>query len=142
MIDFEFIDRATKLIKNDPEYKINRRKENNLRWNNKNREYLRECIRRYSKTEKGKKACKRRYALYHKKIKYFNSILTKEEKLQIKYIYENCPSGYEVDHIIPICKGGIHHPCNLQYLTKKQNRLKGQCLPDEIDMSELIKIKD
>jgi len=43
-------------------------------------------------------------------------------------IYENCPEGYEVDHIIPISKGGLHHQDNLQYLTKEQNRSKSDKL--------------
>lgn len=43
---------------------------------------------------------------------------------KIKEIYANCPEGYEVDHIIPINKGGLHHENNLQYLTIKENRSK------------------
>ena len=44
---------------------------------------------------------------------------------KIKEIYLNCPEGYEVDHIIPISKGGLHHQDNLQYLTIFENRSKG-----------------
>ena len=43
---------------------------------------------------------------------------------KIAEIYKNCPKGYEVDHIIPINKGGLHHQDNLQYLTVKENRSK------------------
>lgn len=43
----------------------------------------------------------------------------------IKDIYKNCPKGYEVDHIFPISKGGLHHQNNLQYLTVNENRSKG-----------------
>lgn len=46
----------------------------------------------------------------------------------IQRIYENCPVGYEVDHIVPISKGGLHHQDNLQYLTKEANRRKGNKL--------------
>ena len=42
----------------------------------------------------------------------------------IKEIYLNCPEGYEVDHIIPISKGGLHHQDNLQYLTPTENKQK------------------
>ena len=42
----------------------------------------------------------------------------------IKKFYLNCPDGYEVDHIIPISKGGLHTISNLQYLTITENRKK------------------
>lgn len=45
-------------------------------------------------------------------------------KDKIKEIYLNCPEGYEVDHIIPLSKGGKHHEDNLQYLTISENRSK------------------
>ena len=32
---------------------------------------------------------------------------------------------YEIDHIKPIAKGGLHHPDNLQILSKDDNRQKG-----------------
>jgi len=42
----------------------------------------------------------------------------------IQEFYLNCPIGYEVDHIIPISKGGLHTLENLQYLTISENRRK------------------
>jgi 5-methylcytosine-specific restriction endonuclease McrA len=45
----------------------------------------------------------------------------------IREIYEKCPNGMEVDHIIPI-KGklvcGLHTENNLQYLSKEENSKK------------------
>lgn len=43
----------------------------------------------------------------------------------MKLIYEHCPAGYEVDHIKPLSKGGLHHQDNLQYLPREINRRKG-----------------
>ena len=54
---------------------------------------------------------------------------------KIEKIYQDCPSGYEVDHVLPmngwmdewmngkyIC--GLHIEYNMQYLTKKENMEK------------------
>lgn len=43
---------------------------------------------------------------------------------ELQEFYKNCPKGYEVDHIIPISKGGLHSIENLQYLTITENRKK------------------
>jgi hypothetical protein len=46
------------------------------------------------------------------------------DRKAIKEFYDNCPIGYEVDHITPISKGGLHTLSNLQYLTIIENRRK------------------
>jgi hypothetical protein len=43
---------------------------------------------------------------------------------ELQQFYINCPEGYEVDHIVPISKGGLHCIENLQYLTISENRKK------------------
>lgn len=54
---------------------------------------------------------------------------------KIREIYANCPLGYEVDHKVPISRGGLHHQDNLQYLPASENRRKGSKLPDEWTLS-------
>jgi uncharacterized protein YxeA len=50
--------------------------------------------------------------------------LTEQEKIKLQNFYLNCPKDCEVDHIKPLAKGGLHHPDNLQILSKSENRKK------------------
>ena len=62
--------------------------------------------------------------------------LTQLEKDWVQFYYDesqhlSTSTGipYEVDHIIPISKGGVHAPWNLQVLTQTENRRKyNKCL--------------
>jgi hypothetical protein len=58
--------------------------------------------------------------------------LTPAELLRVKEIYrlanhlnQTGIRKYEVDHIVPVSRGGIHHPNNLVILEKGLNRSKG-----------------
>ena len=66
-----------------------------------------------------------RQARYRAKHGYNRAYAHGADKESIKKMYENCPEGYEVDHIIPLSKDGLHHQDNLQYLTILENRRKG-----------------
>jgi len=49
----------------------------------------------------------------------------------INRIYENTPLGFEVDHIVPLSRGGKHHESNLRYLLAMDNRKKNNKLDEE-----------
>lgn len=57
-----------------------------------------------------------------------NAIPDDADLLLIKKIYEAAPEGYQIDHIIPLSKGGLHHQDNLQYLPSKDNQSKSNKL--------------
>ena len=55
-----------------------------------------------------------------------NAIPEDSDLSLIRKIYENCPEGYHVDHIIALASGGQHHQDNLQYLPISENCKKGK----------------
>lgn len=68
---------------------------------------------------------------YAAKLQATPSWLTDSHIQEMEQIYANCPSGFHVDHIIPL-QGkevrGLHVPWNLQYLPALENVRKGNRL--------------
>ena len=72
--------------------------------------------------------------------------LTEAQERQIGLLYKKCHElgmYWNIDHIIPISKGGLHHPNNLQIVTKSYNLQKHNSLdfrpPTEM---EIYKVKE
>jgi len=70
----------------------------------------------------------------------FNAILPDSNLDLIKKIYENCPDGYEVDHIVALINGGSHHQDNLQYLPEMENKRKNKY--ENYDRSLVLRWQD
>jgi len=95
-----------------------------------------QCIesrKKYAESEKGIEARKRIIDNRRERfVKACEGVRWEEMRL-IKYFYRNCPKGYEVDHIVPLSKGGTHTLSNLQYLRPDQNRKKADSMDWEYE---------
>jgi|11_taG_2_1085331.scaffolds.fasta_scaffold44146_3 hypothetical protein len=98
----------------------------------------REAYAKFCRTSKGKSLSNYHWNLRNAKIKKASSLLSDYEKSLIKHIYDykyrlQAKVGilFEVDHIVPIKKGGLHHPNNLQVVPKRWNRIKSASNTDQ-----------
>lgn len=91
------------------------------RWRDANSEHLRELARDWAQANVGRQRAKG--ARYRARIKA--AAVGADEVAVLELIYRCRPEGYEVDHIIPLAKGGYHTPQNLQYLLASENSRKG-----------------
>jgi hypothetical protein len=95
------------------------------------RKYKTEEEKLHAKRMRGREATAR-YAAKKK-----NQTPSDADLNEIKEFYLNCPIGYEVDHIIPISKRGLHTLSNLQYLTISENRKKWCKIMEPLERFEL-----
>lgn len=99
----------------------------------KNLEKAKAIDDRYNQSEKGKISNSIKSSKRRARIK--NQVPDSADFDIIRSIYERCKiiseeTGipHEVDHIVPISKGGLHHQDNLRIITKSENRKKGNKL--------------
>jgi len=62
------------------------------------------------------------------KLKSQTPDMNKAELVEIEAMYmynQIMPGDWEVDHIVALANGGLHHPNNLQVLSRHDNRSKG-----------------
>lgn len=127
--DSDFIKRCECFVKPAVDEYLDRRRQKINKWNKDNPEKLKESQKKYFKSLKGRLARFKVNCIRRSKFKHWRNNLTKLEKKAIILIYASRPPGYEVDHIIPISKGGPHHPSNLRVITRQENRKKSAKMP-------------
>jgi len=70
---------------------------------------------------KKKRNYKKEYADYHGKPEQIKNRSKRNQAARKK----NCPKGQEVDHKVPLSKGGSNKGKNLKCVSRKANRKKG-----------------
>ena len=114
--------------KPDEEMKELKRQKNIEAWDKKGRV-----------SEKHKKA-RNKANVYAYRARKYNAITESSDLQLIRKIYEYCPDGYHVDHIVALASGGLHHQDNLQYLEISENCRKGK--DRDYDISKALPWKD
>lgn len=112
----------------DQAKQVSRQQGKQYRAENALREKLRHMRWEQANPGKRREAVRRRQAT---KLKAVPPWLSITQRIEMQNFYQNCPNGFEVDHIIPlqnkdVC--GLHVPWNLQYLTRTANRSKSNKL--------------
>lgn len=70
--------------------------------------------------------CRRRLnAIAKIKLSSIELLMVRNYYQQAAELTKSTGIPHEVDHIIPLSRGGPHHPCNLRVVTRDENRRKG-----------------
>jgi 5-methylcytosine-specific restriction endonuclease McrA len=90
----------------------------------------------YQKSAEGK-ASKKKTGAHRKQVKSMIP-LTEQERQQLiilerdrLHLTETTGIQHHLDHIMPLSKGGIHHPINLRIITAEENISKGDKVTPE-----------
>lgn len=116
-------------------YRTNEKQRDKLRrWRSNNYEKYREQWLNPDKAHlRNARAAKRRASKKDQTPSDADFAAIQEIYRQCRMISEDTSIPHEVDHIIPIAKGGLHHQDNLQIITATENRMKGAKLDESGD---------
>lgn len=92
-------------------------------WNKRNPVSCIKAVRKWTKKNPERRAWYRRVSKQHLK----QACPAWVDRNELRRIYQNCPEGMQVDHIMPLrgkTSRGLHVPWNLQYLSVEENRKK------------------
>jgi len=117
---YKNIDRNRKVQKEYYNNNKNKIAEINKEWADNNREKSNKIKADWKKRNPGET----HYHCVLRRMRLKNQVPENVDLEAIKLFYKNCPKGMEVDHIIPVSKGGLHCVENFQYLTPTENRRK------------------
>jgi len=119
-------------LNNEDLMKPYRTKEKKQKYYENNRELVNSIKRKYSKSERGKAVnCEKQRRRFARLKQGIPIEITEEELRQIQEIYQEAQHltfttgvQYDVDHIVPLFEGGLHHPNNLQVITHEEHLMK------------------
>ena len=117
----EYTTRRCRTCTNKTQRKYNNVKGHKVmkKWQRENREHLRAYQREYYKDK-----YKERNGVNAKRLRERTVC---NDKKEIAEFYRNCPTGFHVDHIVPLNGknvSGLHTVSNLQYLSATENLRK------------------
>ena len=109
----DFVERAKKEMKDESEKHFNECRDKKIA-----------ALREYNNSEKGREVLQRGWKKRNETMKRLKEGLGDVERWKIRSFYKACPKGHQVDHIVPVSKGGAHCLENLQYLPIEKNKRK------------------
>ncbi len=96
-------------------------REYSQRYVERNRERRLASVRAWQERNADKHRANRRNDQARRRARIRGCEVSERDRDLVARIYALCPAGYEVDHIVPLSKGGAHSPGNLQYMKAAEN---------------------